>query len=86
MNDEQPTGYDVENLNFAAVLLCFGIKVIGTKPHPKKDYLHIFIFENDDSLSAMHREYLAKNLSVEPRAYGDAIRTLKEMVHGSKEK
>lgn len=73
------TGYEAGNLNFAAVLLCKGKKVLGAKPNPKHPHLSIFVFEQDDEIKGLHKAYTDGVLLVEPRAFAENVRTLKDI-------
>lgn len=77
------TGYPVGNLNFAATLMCLGKKVQGAKPNPSQKHLSIFYFEQDNDLKALHKQYTDGALLVEPRAFAENVRTLKDIANNS---
>ena len=71
--------YEVPSLNFAAVLLCYGRKVLYTKPHKFKANLSVWVFEDDGTAKDLYRQYTARKLTVEPQLYWENVRALKDM-------
>lgn len=65
----------------AAFLIAKGHKL---KSHSQFRGVTTFIFEDNDELKKILNEYYTMQASVEPLTYGNAIRTLKTVVHSNK--
>ena len=49
-----------------------------------EDGVTTFVFENNDEVKKLIGNYYSLKSKVEPMAYGQAIRTLKSVIHASK--
>jgi len=49
-----------------------------------EDGVTTFVFENNDEVKRLIGNYYSLKSKVEPMAYGQAIRTLKSVIHASK--
>ena len=49
-----------------------------------EDRVTTFVFENNDEVKKLIGNYYSLKSKVEPMAYGQAIRTLKSVIHASK--
>jgi len=77
MNDTDTM--EIDSLPFAATLLTLGKTCVAAKKHESKDWLRVFIFEDDGTLMNLRGDFFHRKLSVEPQAYWESTRTLKAM-------
>ena len=75
MNNEN---YITKDFNLAGYLLFKGYKLID---HPRTNGVTMFTFEDDGSIKVTLEKYYSIKASVEPIGFGNALRTLKSVLH-----
>ena len=72
------TIYSSQDFYLAAFLVTLGNRLIS---HCENNGSTVFNFNEDEKLKSSVEAYFSMNASVEPMAYGNAIRSLKTVVH-----
>lgn len=70
---------ETTSLPFAAALMTLGKTCAGAKKHSKKDWLRVFMFEDDGTIDDLQTEFTNRQLTVEPQAYWENVRNLKDL-------
>ena len=73
--------YSNKDFYLASFLVSAGCPLLETKVN---DNTTTFIFESSDELNKFVNQYYSLKARVEPMTYGQAIRTLKSIIHSSK--
>ena len=75
MNNEN---YITKDFNLAGYLLFKGYKLID---HPRTNGVTMFTFEDDGSIKVSLQKYYSMEALIEPIGFGNALRTLKSVLH-----
>ena len=73
--------YKSKDFYLSSYLIANGCNLIDNKV---EDEVTTFVFEKNDELKILIGNYYSLKSRVEPMAYGQAIRTLKSVIHASK--
>lgn len=78
--------YKTADITLAASLVFKGMKVLGVEeiPEKKRHEIYRFILEDTDERTSYVLEYTSNGLFVEPKAFMNNIRTLKQMIKDQK--
>lgn len=71
--------YSTSDLSLAATLLCLGYKLEALDRHDSRRA--VFIFNRDKALDNFLEAYWGDNLTVNPRTYFDALKSLKTRLY-----
>ena len=73
--------YSNKDFYLSSYLISNGCDLLDTKV---ESGITIFVFEKDEKVERLIARYYSLKSRVEPMAYGQAIRTLKSVIHASK--
>ena len=73
--------YKSKDFYLSSFLLCKGCNLIDA---PVSNGVTTFMFEEDEILNNLIKEFYSLKASVEPTKYANAIKTLKSILHASK--
>jgi len=75
--------YRTSDFYCTAFLVAQGLKPVS---HKREGQQMVFLFDSSPALDDMVESYYGLRASVNPVAYGNAIRTLKSIVHANSDK